>query len=1377
VKGYAVIGFSRFRKMSLFIFLLLVVGLVIPGPQRVYGDTGALKYFKNYNPIENEMQPQNWNILLERRGFIYAANQGGLLQYDGVSWRIIKIPNQTARSLAIDEKGTVYVGGRNEFGFLAAGANGSLQYVSLLKYADDKKRNFGNVWKTHSTKEGVYFCTYKFLFRWNSHTGQLKVWEPASGFSSTSFTCKGTLFIRLIKVGLVKMEKDSLVLVPGGEIFEEKSICMVAPYEPGSQKLLIGTPSTGLLLHDGRAAAPFPTEADDYLKKNSLYYGTRLSSSLAEASSCQFALATRLGGLVIIDSRGHLKNIFNKDSGLRDDNVRYVFEDSPGNLWLGLNDGITKIEYASPIFIYDAEGSNLPGIVLSVTRHGRNKSIYSGTTVGLYSLTPTGKFRPVPGITGMCWSLLSHDDWLFVATSLGVFLVKKSVVTRIVENNSYILSRSGVDTNRIWVGTARGLTSLYLKEKKRIEKHTFADITMGVRTIVEEKKGNLWLGTLDSGVLKVDFPVDGKLENSTVTAYGTEQGLPTGELHVFMAADHVMIASQKGIFRFDESNKTFVPDTTLGAEFAGGPDGKWMFRIAEDKNKNIWFHSLRKNYQAIPQPDGAFHIIKKPFLRIPMMQVNWIYPDPDGFNTWFAAHKGLMRYDTRVKKDYLRRFPVFIRRVLVNGSPVFAGYRSGNGKQKHFPVILYRDRNLRFEYAAPFFENEAGTLYSSRLEGYEDHWSPWTRETKKDYTNLDAGVYTFHIRAKNIYEQVSTQDTFRFNVLPPWYQTWWAFSLYVLAFFFIVFLMIKWRSRKLVQDKKQLEQIVKTRTAEVYEKNLLLEEQSEKLKEMDKVKSRFFANISHEFRTPLTLIMGPLEQMLPGCREEKQKKQLTMMLRNSQRLLALINQLLELSKFDSGKVKLQAARQNIIPFLKGIVGSFEIAATANELDLTFQPGDEEIELYMDPEKIENVMGNLLVNALKFTPAGGKITVSVKKNPGKEKNFPLGSLEITVCDTGPGIPREQLANIFDRFYQADTPHEHLQKGSGIGLAIAKELVELHHGTIDVHSREGLDSGTGFIIRLPLGDAHLGPGEIVERLGPPSHGKISGEISPFEQQENDTEEMEADEGTDNEAGMDIEMYGKDIILVVEDSADVREYIKGALEPAYRVVEAADGREGIEKAGEIIPDLIISDIMMPEADGYELCRALKNQRDTSHIPIILLTAKAAEENIIEGLETGADDYITKPFNTKILRARIKNLVALRHHWQETIHREMTLKPVQKSVSQMDKEFVKDLQEVINQNLADPEFNVEELCKRLYMGRTTLYRKILALTGEPPTEFIRSYRLKRGAELLERGMGSVLEVAFEVGFSSANYFSKCFKKKFHRLPSSFQASEAKKE
>jgi signal transduction histidine kinase/DNA-binding response OmpR family regulator len=596
-------------------------------------------------------------------------------------------------------------------------------------------------------------------------------------------------------------------------------------------------------------------------------------------------------------------------------------------------------------------------------------------------------------------------------------------------------------------------------------------------------------------------------------------------------------------------------------------------------------------------------------------------------------------------------------------------------------------------------------------------------------------------------------------------------------------------SWKLEEEKLHLEKIVKERTKEIEEKNRQLEEQSGKLKEMDRVKSRFLANISHEFRTPLTLIMGPLEQMLSDCPEKDQKKKLGLMLRNSQRLLGLINQLLELSKFESGKVKLQAGRLNILPFLKGITASFEPLATQKELALIFHPGIEEIALYFDPEKLENVLFNLLSNAIKFTPPGGKITISQKflrgsrgqffqkAPPGRRRqkipDFPADVLEIVVSDTGPGIPRDQLSHIFDRFYQSDSTYEYHRKGSGIGLAIAKELVELHHGTIEVHSRQNEDRGTDFIIRLPMGDTHLKPDEMVEISEIPSLRRAPAGIPSLDVMEKEEAEPEPGPGIIDVESAEAIRTGKNIILVVEDVADVRDYIRGALGPTYKVLEAADGREGIQMAREIIPDLIISDIMMPGADGYELCRVLKKEKPTSHIPIILLTAKAAEENIIKGLETGADDYVTKPFNTKILGARIKNLIDLRRHLQQTIDREMTLQPTKLAVSPVDKEFITDLKEVIEKNISNPGFNVEELCRRLYMSHATLYRKINALTGESPTEFIRSYRLKRGAELLKSDFGSILEVALEVGFSSANYFTKCFKKKFHQLPSTFKEIE----
>jgi len=550
-------------------------------------------------------------------------------------------------------------------------------------------------------------------------------------------------------------------------------------------------------------------------------------------------------------------------------------------------------------------------------------------------------------------------------------------------------------------------------------------------------------------------------------------------------------------------------------------------------------------------------------------------------------------------------------------------------------------------------------------------------------------------------------------------------------------------------------------------------------KEIDRMKSRFFANISHEFRTPLTLIMGPIQQMLSGTVKNKKEQELKlrMMLRNSQRLLELINQLLDLSRLDSGKVKLQAVQQDINTFIKGITASFENAAQQRELDLIFQSDETEILVFFDPVQLEVALVNIISNALKFTPPGGKITVKVKKTTKNSQISSAQTVEISVCDTGPGIAADHLNQIFDRFFQASASHEHHAKGSGIGLAVSKEIVEMHYGTIEVYSNDSEPCGSKFVIRLPLGSAHLQPSEIssipqtIKKSLPTTSPRIALPVPEEESIE------ETDPLLDETDVADEVLKEKDIILVVEDSSDMRTYIRSSLQPFYRIEEAGDGKQGIEQAFAIIPDLIISDVMMPELDGNELCRILKNDIRTSHIPIILLTAKASEEGILNGLRTGADDYITKPFSTAILQARIQNLIDIRQHLQQTWNREMTLQPTEFATSTVDKEFIADLRKVIEKNIAEPDFNVEQLSKRLYMSHATLYRKINALTGESPTDFLRSYRLKRGAQLLKKGTESILEVALEVGFSSANYFSKCFKKKFQRLPSEYRTAQRNQE
>jgi DNA-binding response OmpR family regulator/signal transduction histidine kinase len=784
-----------------------------------------------------------------------------------------------------------------------------------------------------------------------------------------------------------------------------------------------------------------------------------------------------------------------------------------------------------------------------------------------------------------------------------------------------------------------------------------------------------------------------------------------------------------------------------------------------------------RNIQAIPQSNGTFLLNRKPSSRIPFVQVNAIYPDPDGETTWFASADGLMGYDTNLEKNHHLPFQALIREVVVNGMPLVYDaeelkYKDSTGDygKDNFPVFPYKDRNLRFEFAAPFFEGETETMYQYFLKGYDNDWSAWTKETKKDYTNLGSGLHVFRVRARNIYGKISSEAAFQFKVLPPWYLAWWAFSVYAAAALLIMYLVVKWRSWKLELEKQKLEHIINERTEKINRQNLQLQEQAKQLKELNEVKSNFFANISHEFRTPLTLIMGPLEQILSGKPDKEMETKANLMLRNSRRLLNLINQLLDLAKFESGKMQLEALQQDIVPFLKNIVMCFQSLATQNEVSLSFHGQEDNIDIYLDPGKIETIITNLLANAFNCLSSGGRITVSVRRG-GATGIFPAGCVEISVRDTGPGIPKDQLPHIFDRFYRGTGSQGADRKGSGIGLALSKDLVELHHGEIQVKSScpDDHTRGTEFIIRLPTGKNHLQPGEIVDEGD-------TGQSTVFKEPSEPSPGIKLNKSFCGGAqgGFSARLFQKapPLVLVVEDNPIERLFIKVTLEDQFNVIEAADGKEGILRAKEIIPDLIVSDIIMPVLDGYELCRTLKQDVLTSHIPIVLLTAKGSEESVLQGLEAGADDYITKPFSKSLLAARAGNLLELRRQLQLERKNRMTLQPEKITVSPIDDEFYKKLQDTVETHLSDPDFNVEALSRVLMMSQATLYRKIHALTGQNPTSFIRTYRIKRAAQLLKAKAGNVTGVADKVGFLDKSYFARCFKEQFHCSPSDIRSS-----
>ncbi|MGD2090494.1 MAG: two-component regulator propeller domain-containing protein [Candidatus Aminicenantes bacterium] len=1323
-----------------------------------------------------------FNLFEDREGRIWITGNGkGLISFkegkftayttkDGLSGNYVYVIYE-------DRKGTLWIG--TEFGLNRLKDGKLASYTTKDGLSNDiisaiYEDRQGNLWI--GTENGLNCLK----------DGKFAPYTTNNGFSNKPVRViyedqEGNLWIGTLGGGLHKLEDGKFTSYTIKNGFSSNWIyCIYEDWEGG---LWIGTDCGLNRLKDGK----FNT----YTTKNGLSHDHIWS--IYEDREGTLWIVT-MGGLNRLKD-GEFNTYTAKD-GLPNNSIWSIYEDREGSLWIGAwGEGLNRLR-DSKFTTYTTRDGLSNDIVYPICGD-RKGNMWIGTWGGGLNCYKDGKFTSYTTKDGLSDDNIisiyeDGDGSLWIGTSAGGLNCFKdgkftTYTTKNGLSNNYITSIREDREGCLWIGTWGG--GLDCLKNEKFTSYTSNDGLScdKVFIIYEDRDGRLWIGT-QYGL--------SCLKDCKFTSYTTRDGLSNDKIFaIYEDAEGSLWIGTKGGGLNRLKDGKFKSITSREGLF----DDK-IFQVLEDDFENLWMGCNRGIFLVSKQELNNFfsgeqnNVTCVSFNETDGMKSRECNGEgrPAGWKSqdgklWFPTIKGVVIIDpTNIESNRLPP-PVKIEEIIIDNKEIQPSFNS-NGEKL---VLSPGKERFEIHYTGLSFQVPERVRFKCKLEGFDEEWQDVGTRRIAYYTKLPPGDYTFRVTACNndgVWNETGASVSFYLE--PFFYQATWFHLLCALVVGLIGITGYRLRVRQLKAREKSLSKLVDLRTRELKERNVELEkaqqsilhskelieaknrqlqEQSEKLKEMDKVKSRFFANISHEFRTPLTLIMGPLEQMISACpvRAEEKKRKLTLMLRNAQRLLRLINQLLELSKLDSGKMKLKAGKTNIISFLKGIIDSFRFMAHQKEMELIFHPGTdiEDVNIYIDPRKMEDVISNLLVNAFKFTPPGGEIRVTIKRNSAVDANFPVGFVEILVCDTGPGIPGEQLSHIFDRFYQADATYEYHEKGSGIGLALSRELVELHHGTIEAQSREG--EGSAFIIKIPMGSGHLAPDEIVEK-------ECSADVIPdaYFDMTGVSTDVKADT-TPMGKSLEPMKLGTDIILVVEDSADMREYIKGALEPGYTVVDAKDGREGVQKAQEIIPDLIISDIMMPGVDGYELCKTLKENVKTSHIPIILLTAKASEDNVLQGLENGANDYITKPFNTKILMARIKNLIAIRSQLQKNINREITSQRVKTSVAKIDREFLHDLHHVINKNLSDEEFNVEQLCKRLYMSRTTLYRKVHALTGQTPTDFIRSYRLKRGAELLKQKTGTVLEVAFEVGFGNSSYFAKCFKEKFHQLPSTYQASE----
>ena len=693
--------------------------------------------------------------------------------------------------------------------------------------------------------------------------------------------------------------------------------------------------------------------------------------------------------------------------------------------------------------------------------------------------------------------------------------------------------------------------------------------------------------------------------------------------------------------------------------------------------------------------------------------------------------------------------PMVITRIAINDETVTPSQISNPSGSVR---LSYSQNTLEFEFAAIDIDAPYLVRYRYQLEGLEKDWVTQNDRRFVRYTSLPPGDFVFHVKAVSLWGAWPDQErVLAFSIAPPWWRTSWAYSFYALFVIAVLFAGYRLRLRQ-VYLRQQVE---------------MRRFQADHLAEIDKLKSRFFADVSHEFRTPLTLILGPAEQVLETTGDSFTRQKLHIIEDNARKLYGLVSQLLDFSRIESGTMKLQVSESDVVQFLRRTVMSFESWAETKKIDLEFRPDSESIRGFIDGDKLEKIVNNLISNALKFTPEHGSVRVLVHftSSPGPsprgsgghtlrkegkgEGGRGDGVLKMTVSDTGPGISDEHMLHIFERFYRVEATHT--TEGTGIGLALTKELIDIHHGTIAVESMPA--KGSVFTVTFPIEKSAYTPSEITESVPQIDRREHSAAgISP----------QEPGPVPDNSSP-----DGKPIVLVVEDNADLRTYIREYFDPEYLVRESRNGREGFEQATEIVPDIVISDVMMPEMDGMELCRALKQDVRTSHVPVILLTARAGIDSKIEGLETGADDYVTKPFDAKELLARVRNLIEQRRQLRKKFSAGVVLKPGEVAVTSLDDALLKKVMDAVERNIGNENFGVEDLAREAFLSRRHLYRKLQALTNLAPAEFIQYIRLQRAHDLLEKDAGSIAEVAYQVGFGSPSYFSACFHERFGLTPS----------
>ncbi|HSC52965.1 MAG TPA: two-component regulator propeller domain-containing protein [Phnomibacter sp.] len=1346
--------------------------------------------FRNYSTSDGLSSTTVYDILKDKYGFMWFATEDGLNRFDGSRFKVYRYDPANPKGLQANfisslfesadgciwigtgegglsfydrQKDSIYKyvttgdkqvsnainrikGDRN--GNIWVTGFGSLQVVNPANKELITYKKFGTIAKQMDNKVSVGFLhdrnnnywigTNEGLYHFNSGFGLKKVYkyqenDPASLPSNN--------------IGDITQDKNGTIWIA-----TDKGLAYLEPGQASFKK--IDTKTNPNIFSN----MVFAITADE---KNRLWIGTDEGLNVMD-------IATRKIAGFTPDKR----NPYSISSR----SIRSIYIDKQGGHWVGtFRGGINAYNENLSYFnlkdynAFDTYGLRSPMVTAFAAKN--NEDIFVGTNDGglqvFHRSTGLLDYVPLPVTIRS-----SNHDLSIMTLELG-------------------------GDNQLWIGTF--LNGLYAYNsvtgavRHYLKGENIKDINNNdIFCLKKDSKGNLWVGTNGGGI---NIIMHGG--NEDVVKYLQD---PLRPLDPALPSSNYIRAFEEdrmgrmwigtfggGISVYDPKSQKF---SIYNKDNSSLP-GNFIIALLEDKAGNIWVGTTGNGIALLKKGSTSFTVLTEKD-GLANTTINKIIEDDAG-KIWISTNNGISSYDPVHGKfknyhTYNGLQPgSFVPRSgikMPDGSIFFGGQKGFNFfnpasliVNKNIPPVVFTEfkidnqaiapsengpitqsielaETIRLKYKQSFsisFESlcynvPEANQYQYQLEGFDNKWLSTGKEHRAYYANLPPGTYTFRVKASNndgIWNEEGKSIIIK--VSPPFWRSIYAYIVYLLLAFGMMY-YLRHRSMKKIQARFALEQERKNAREEIHRQR----KEAEYLRNLDQQKIKFLTNLSHEFKTPLSLIIGPVEALAKHIKEEVSINQLNLVKRNTKRLLNLVNQLLDFRKMEEKELKLQCSEGDLVSFLQESCENFRDLAHRKKIGLGFYSTTPTLVSLFDHDKMERIIFNLLSNAFKFTKANGDIAISLKVSEGlpTEDNY---KVSISVKDSGIGFPPSVKEHIFESFYQHDDNSEILNQGTGIGLSIVKEFVQIHNGTIWVDSEDGKGSCFTFELNLKR------PESISPRI---NENNIITENGP--QYENISKKESTDQATPHYST-------KPAILVVEDDDDFRYYLKDNLESSYRIFEAANGKEGWQRTLFHHPDVLVCDIQMPVMNGLELVQKLKADKRTKHIPVILLTAANTPSGMLDGLESGAIDYITKPFDFAILQAKINNLLLLNQSYKDTYSKQVTVSLPETEVVSESEKFLQRTVAYIYENLDNSQLSVETLSTHMHLSRASMYNKLLEYTGMSPVEFIRSVKLDKAKELLEKSDLTVTEIAYETGFANPNYFTKVFKKKHNNTPSEY--------